>query len=99
MGIDISERTAHRIIHGQIRALKTFYKTVTSKKGGAKPLPDITRDYRSLKISKEDMGSFSRKLEDAFDVLGSQYFINLSEEPRIKVGKDSIKVIFPIDKE
>ncbi len=99
LGIAISERTAHRIIHGQIPALKTFYKTVTSKKGGAKPLPDITRDYRSLKISKEDMGSFSRKLEDAFDVLGSQYFINLSEEPRIKVGKDSIKVIFPIDKE
>ena len=99
LGIAISERTAHRIIHGQIAPLRTFYKMVTSKKGSAKPLPNIARDYRSLKISEDDLGAFSRKLEDAFEVLGAQYFISLSEEPKIKVEKDSIRVTFPIDKE
>ncbi len=99
LGLSISERTAHRVIHDQIPVLRTFYKQATSKKGRGKALPDITRDYRSLKIAEDDMGSFSRKLEDAFEVLGSQYFISLSEEPKIKIEKDSIKVIFPIDKE
>lgn len=99
LGLEISERTAHRIIHGQIAPVRTYYKMVTAKKGKTEAILDFKRDYRSLKISKEDMGSFSRKLEDAFESLGEQYYISLADEPKITIGKDSIKVVFPIDKE
>lgn len=99
LGLEISERTAHRIIHGQISPVRTYYKMVTAKKSRSKEVPDFTRDYRSLKISEDDMGAFSRKLEDAFEQLGEQYYISLADEPKITIGKDSIKVVFPIDKE
>ncbi len=99
LGLSISERTAYRILHGQILPVRPCYLLVTAKKTADKSKPDIFRDNRVLKISKEDISSFSRKLEDAFEMIASQYFISLSDEPRIKVGRDSIKVTFPIEKE
>ncbi|MGI6217509.1 MAG: ATP-binding protein [Coriobacteriales bacterium] len=99
LGLNISERTAHRILHGQIAPLKPYYNIVTSKKSKAPQPVDIFKDNRVLKISKEDLGSFSRKLEDAFESIAGSYYISLKDEPKITIGKDSIKVTFPIDKE
>ncbi len=99
LGLSISERTAYRILHGQIPAVRPYYSLMTAKRAPEKKRADIFKDSRALKIADEDISSFSRRLEDAFDSLASQYFISLTDEPKIKVGKDSIKVIFPIEKE
>ena len=100
LGLNISERTAHRIIHDQISPVKAFYKVATAKKSKASSHgANIYKDCRALKVSKEDIGMFSRKLEDAFEAIAPSYYISLAEEPKIKIGKDSIQVTFKIDKE
>lgn len=99
LGLKISERTAHRILHGQIKPLKPYLDSIMAKRRHEKAPADIFKDSRALKISKDDLDRFSRNLETAFESIAAQYYIMLADEPIVKVGKDSIKVTFPIEKE
>ena len=102
MGIEISERTAHRILGGSIAPLKSIASRLLREKEPAIGEPaqiDLTRDRRGLKISKEDIASFSRTMERDFTDLASRYFLTLSREPKVRVTKDRITVTFDIDKE
>ncbi|MBR2521622.1 MAG: sensor histidine kinase [Coriobacteriales bacterium] len=98
LGLDISERTSHRILHGQIQPLKNLYDQLSSKASSSQRV-DIYKDSRALKISPTDLETFSRKLEDAFESISEGYYMTLLEEPKIKVGKQKIQVTFLIDKE
>lgn len=100
IGLDIGERTAHRILAGQIEPAQQPLQQVlgTAMPSAAKPV-DIYRDSRGLKISKDDLSRFSRELEKCFDQIAESYYLQLSDEPKIRVGKDCITVKFPIDKE
>ena len=102
MGIEISERTAHRILGGSITPLKSIASRLLREKEPAMGEPaqiDLARDRRGLKISKEDIASFSRTMERDFADLASRYFLTLSREPKVRVTKDRITVTFDIDKE
>ncbi len=50
-------------------------------------------------VSEDDLGPFLAALENAFATLADRYYIDLAEEPIIRVGKDAITVKFPFDKE
>lgn len=99
LGLSISERTAHRILSGQIKPLRPVAARLLHHAGkpGTTEV-DLLRDRRGLKISKEDLEQFSRMLERDFDYLGERYYINLSTEPRISVTKDKITVSFTLEK-
>lgn len=102
MGIEISERTAHRILGGSITPLKSIASRLLREKEPAMGEPaqiDLARDRRGLKISKEDIATFSRTMERDFADLASRYFLTLSREPKVRVTKDRITVTFDIDKE
>lgn len=100
LGLPISERTAHRIMAGQIEPCVPPLKTVMgSGKAHARQKVDIYRDSRGLKIAPEDLGRFANDLERAFDTLAQRYYLSLTERPRVRVGKDCISVKFSIDKE
>ena len=97
-----AERTAHRILGGSIAPLKSIASRLLREKEPAIGEPaqiDLTRDRRGLKISKEDIASFSRTMERDFTDLASRYFLTLSREPKVRVTKDRITVTFDIDKE
>lgn len=102
LGIDISERTAHRILAGSICPLKSVASRLLREKEPSSSVPaqiDLSRDRRGLKIAKEDLALFSRVMERDFSDLASRYFLTLSKEPKIRVSKDRITVTFDIDKE
>lgn len=100
LGLTISERTAHRILGGEITPLRTAraiaLKTPTSSDP---PIPDLYRDRRGLKIAEADLDRFRRELENAFETVAQQYYIGLRCEPKIRVGRDDIRVRFEIEKE
>lgn len=102
IGLTISERTAHRILSGKIAPKRPLLAQLSAKlkKGecAAKPV-DIYHDSRGLKLSKDDLSDFSRSLEKVFSDLAQRYYIELSDEPKIRVGKDAITVKFPFEKE
>lgn len=101
MGLAVSERTAHRILAGEIAPLRSVMSSVVGAAEGA-PVPvapDIYRDRRGLKIHHSDLARFRSELEKAFDTVAERYYLHLKCEPKITVGKDDIRVRFEVDKE
>lgn len=101
LGLPISERTAHRILGGEIAPLRSVLATVmgTAEKPADERGPDIYRDRRGLKIHHGDLAAFRTDLEHAFESLAERYYIHLRCEPKITVGRDEIRVRFEVDKE
>ncbi len=102
LGLEMSERTAHRILSGQIEPLAPLLDQLIDHGHDDRPQArevDLYKDRRGLKISADDLSAFSRALEEAFATMSDRYYIELAEEPIIRVGKDAITVKFPFDKE
>lgn len=99
LGLDISERTAHRIFAGQIRPLRPVSARLKHHAGTLAPHEiDLTRDRRGLKVSQDDSESFARLMERDFDYLAERYYVSLSREPRVHVAHDRITVTFDLEK-
>jgi hypothetical protein len=100
IGLSISERTAHRILARQILVLKpVLEKVLPSRTARPVATTDLLKDNRGLKLTKEDVESFSREMERAFEPLAQRYYLSLKDIPHIRVKGDSILVRFHIDKE
>ena len=102
LGIPISERTAHRVIAGEYSALSCVGDILAITGSLSQTVgsgPDIYRDRRGLKIHHTDLSAFRADLEKAFDTISERYYLHLRCEPKIKVGKDQIRVTFDVEKE
>ncbi|MDP2300786.1 MAG: ATP-binding protein, partial [Actinomycetota bacterium] len=100
MGLAVSERTAHRILGGELVCLEALSAQLTGSEDPApEAAPDIYRDRRSLRIHHSDLGAFRRELTRAFDVLADRYYLTLKGEPRVTIGRDTINVRFGIEKD
>lgn len=97
LGLDISERTAHRILSGQIRPVRSVLAHLTHHADAHSPEVDLTRNHRGLKVSPDDVEGFSRLMERDFDYLADRYYLSLSDAPRVHVSRDRISVTFDID--
>ncbi|MDR2491936.1 MAG: ATP-binding protein [Coriobacteriales bacterium] len=100
LGLELSERTAHRIINRQISLVRPLPERLLPRRGAtAQKDVDLTKDARGLKIATDDLESFSRALERAFEPLAQQYYLSLADLPRITVKGDTVTVRFQIEKE
>lgn len=103
LGIDISERTAHRILAGTIGPLRSVSARLLRERVDPRDRPhqkiDLERDRRGLKIAKDDLAEFSRALERDFAALAERYYINMVGDPKIRVAHDRITVTFDLGKE
>jgi hypothetical protein len=100
IGLQISERTAHRVIAGEIASLSSVHDLVDgSLVESADRRPDIYRDRRGLQLHSRDVAEFQRRLEDAFDVVGERYYLHLEGEPKVRVGRDCVTVRFNVAKD
>lgn len=101
LGLQVSERTAHRILNGEIREISPALGKLLGERRQTQEHPetDIYRDRRGLKLHQEDVEEFSRALERAFEVIADKYYLTLSDVPKVTVGKDRIRVSFEVEKE
>lgn len=102
IGVPVSERTAHRVLGGELGALDSVLEQVAPAPGpGPEDVkrPDIYRDRRGLRLHHGDLREFRGRLEDAFDVVAERYYLHLAGEPKITIGRDSIVVRFPVEKD
>jgi hypothetical protein len=97
IGLDISERTAHRILSGQIAALPSLYEMAKGER--VKQAPDLIKDNRGLRWAKEDIEAFSREMERAFELLAERYYLSLTDVPKVVAKGDTITVRFQIEKD
>jgi hypothetical protein len=98
IGLEISERTAHRILSGQIAPLASLSEMARGERN-RKAAADLMKDNRGLKLAKEDVEEFSREMERAFEMLAERYYLSMADTPRVTVKGDVITVRFPIEKE
>lgn len=98
LGLDISERTAHRVISGEIPALKSVLTLLEKGKNVGNPSRaiDLMRDRRGLRIDPEDVERFSKKLESVFDELADAYYLKLNAKPQVRVTPGKITVTFDV---
>ncbi|MCL2818666.1 MAG: ATP-binding protein [Actinomycetia bacterium] len=104
LGLTISERSAYRIISGQIRPVSSVNErlndtTAKSPESAHRPPIDLEKDVRGLKISHEDLEAFRLDLEKAFDTLGEKYYLDLIDRVEISQTGESIKARFAFDKQ
>ena len=101
LGLELSERTAHRILAGTIKPVRSVASRLLRerKERPHEVAVDLTRDRRGLKIAREDLDAFSRTLERDFSSLAERYFLTLAHEPTVRVSRDRITVTFDVGKE
>lgn len=108
LGLEISERTAHRILKGDIAPLRPVLELLEEQldesdrdeqEAGIKAQFDPFKDRRGLRIARDDLETFSDALQEAFSTIAERYYLDLEDKPQIKVGKDHITVRFDIEKE
>ena len=96
----MSERTAHRILAGQIKPVRGGTARLLRERDSSSHAPapvDLAKDRRGLRIAKDDMAQFSRAVERDFN--DARYYLNLCGDPKIRVSRDRITVTFDLAKE
>ena len=99
LGLEMSERTAHRVVSGQIKPLRSVASRMLRKADaptGPKSV-DLYRDRRGLKLSKPDMEEFSHVLAKDFSFIEDRYYVSLVNDPKVRVGKGRITVTFDLE--
>lgn len=101
LGLELSERTAHRILAGTIKPVRSVASKLLRERTAPQQetVVDLTRDRRGLKISRDDIQSFSRALERDFSLISDRYYLSLAHEPTVRVHRDRITVTFDISKD
>lgn len=100
LGLGVSERTAHRILAGEIPPLRSMLDAAAPQEAPkSEAAPDIYRDRRGIRLHHTDLAEFRSALEKAFDTIAERYYLHLRCEPRVTVTRDEIRVRFQVDKE
>lgn len=100
LGLEMSERTAHRIVSGQIAPVRSVLARLTR---AARPATgpdqrevDLARDRRGLRIAPADMDEFAQVMERDFALLADRYYLTLAGEPRVRVSGGRVTVTFDL---
>lgn len=104
LGLEMSARSAHRVLQGQVVPLPPFLETLPRRRQGEAAASKRSkagvqeRDYRGLKIAPEDLDDFSRDLKRAWRELADRYFLEPDVEPSFRISHDGVHVTFPVSK-
>lgn len=107
LGLEMSERSARRILDGQIAPAPPFLarldlpgtQATGATASSASDAAVLPADARGLKVDAGDLQAFASRLADAWRPLARAYFLEEGVEPQVRVGKDGIRVFFPAVKE
>ncbi len=100
LGLEVSERTAYRILNGELTPLSSVAEAVWPSARHSSPDEEsVLADQRGLSVAPHDLDDFSDRLEDAFKILGERYYLTLKDHPHIRIHRDTVTVSFDIEKQ
>jgi hypothetical protein len=97
LGIEMSERTAHRIVRRQIAPLRNALAQATkSQSGSAHAGSQLTLagQPRRLVMSDEDRQEFLDDIEEAFGRIARRYYVEMEGVPRIRMDSQGVHISF-----
>jgi len=104
LGIDISTRSARRIMDGSIKPVRSMLERLqsdsfrTQRSTGRPPAPNRSRS-KGLKLDEKDVDLLRNEISRAFQDIADRYFLSRDVRPEIRVTGDSIRVSIPIEKQ
>ena len=100
LGIAVSQRSCYRILNFEVSPLSEIRVLLTGEHSSDQPgQVDLLRDRRKLKLSHDDVEEFCTLMRRDFEMLAERYYLDLADNPRIRVAQDKIVVTFPISKQ
>lgn len=93
LGIELSERNAHRVIKGQIAPLVN----VATRVLGTRPQPKhdaLDHSVRKLSITPHDEEELQQALAEAFASIEQRYYVRLVSEPKVRLGRGRMTVVY-----
>lgn len=103
LGLYISERTARRVMDGEIPVLEAMLDQIIIKAPeNSKTRTKSSRkrgDARSLKLHPDDVAALSKAVRNAFEDIAESYYLEPDVTPAIRVRKDAITISVPIVKQ
>lgn len=97
MGLEISERSARRIMDGQIPVkdqLLDMIRIDNAKK--AKSQSQVKRPTARLKLDKQDIAALKQALCDSFADIAEKYYLDSRVEPSVLVHPERLVVSLPL---
>jgi hypothetical protein len=101
LGLNVSERSAYRILRGEVTVAPTLRAAMEARcVSQERPRAvDLEADRRGLKIDARDLAEFSAEVESAFDRLAEKYYLNVHDEPKLRLKRNTLTLRFDFDKE
>lgn len=102
MGLDLSERTARRIMDGSITPLRSLMDRLQqesfdnkSGKSGASAKSRPSSGVR-LRLTEEDADYLSRKAAEAFADIAGNYYLDPNCQPKVRISPEGIRITLPV---
>lgn len=92
LGIDISERNAHRIIRGEVAPLQNVAAFVLGASSGTRTKGKIRDPERKIALSREDERELQQRLASVFSIIEERYYVRLVSIPSIRMGSGKLTV-------
>lgn len=94
VGIDMSERTAYRILSGDIRPVRNTGLVLAGKDAGAEQRTGGVSF--APKISAQDRDEFLHAVEDDFASLAERYYLEVTGTPRLRVSGNKVTITLDV---
>ncbi|OUO91486.1 DNA mismatch repair protein [Gordonibacter sp. An230] len=107
LGLVISERSARRVMDGEIEPLEPLVNRVRiageGTPGGSRTERPPKRskrngDARGLRVDQADLERFTADVTNAFASLARDYYLVPDVRPEVRVGKEGVRVFIPVEK-
>ncbi len=97
IGLPLSERTAHRVLSGAIRPVRSVMERLKhSSSPRSSEGVDLLRDRRHFKLSEADTLELKSRLLSALDPIAERYFLRVLESPTVRQTPGALHVTYRI---
>lgn len=104
VGLVLSERSARRILDGEIAPGSPLLDQIRIEGTNATPpaAPASHRkpplDARGLKIAPHDLDDFMNRIVEAYRTIAQRYYLEPDVRPDIRVSREGIRIAIPVNK-
>ena len=102
LGIELSARSARRILDGEIAPLEPFLDGLSPQLPSASRNPGALRKRAARRkpgFADDDLRDFSDGVAKAYHALAASYYLSDKVEPQLRVGRDGLRLFIPFAEE
>ena len=99
MGVDLSERTARRIMNGEIHSLEPILNNV--KIVGNEPKSNDRKKRNragsaSVKLETKDSETLKEAMKDSFSEIARKYYLEEDVDPSVRIMRNRVSISIPL---